>query len=270
MGGGLHSKEQELSDLKKFPQEISSFNPNFCELTAIYWAYKNLEADYYGLFHYRRFFCFSTFEAFKYRLLQCFSSGSIFYPHNLNSKILKKFKLDDENLYKIIPQYDIIKLNPWWKDNYDYKHLNLMNELDLCIQIIQEKYPQMQKALDKVVFSGKYPTSMANMMIMKKTLYFEYCEWLFDVLFTLAPKVPIQSYDTYTARIFGFFSEWMFSVWLEYKQESTKLKIKDCPLIFLQAPRKKPYFGWQIENDIKRFYFLKIRIIKRKIKSKSL
>lgn len=36
---------------------ISEFNPYYCELTGVYWAWKNLDYDYLGLVHYRRYFC---------------------------------------------------------------------------------------------------------------------------------------------------------------------------------------------------------------------
>ena len=37
---------------------ISEKNPYYCELTVQYYAWKNEDADFYGLCHYRRFFCF--------------------------------------------------------------------------------------------------------------------------------------------------------------------------------------------------------------------
>lgn len=38
-------------------ENISEKNPYYSELTAVFWAWKNLKADYIGLVHYRRHFC---------------------------------------------------------------------------------------------------------------------------------------------------------------------------------------------------------------------
>ncbi|WP_278389529.1 DUF4422 domain-containing protein, partial [Acidaminococcus fermentans] len=35
---------------------ISAKNPHYCELTGLYWAWKNLSCEYIGLCHYRRYF----------------------------------------------------------------------------------------------------------------------------------------------------------------------------------------------------------------------
>lgn len=35
---------------------ISAKNPYYCELTGIYYAWKNIPAEYLGLVHYRRYF----------------------------------------------------------------------------------------------------------------------------------------------------------------------------------------------------------------------
>ena len=46
---------------------ISKKNPFFCELTGLYWAWKNLKADYIGLAHYRRHFSLSNWFTRMFR-----------------------------------------------------------------------------------------------------------------------------------------------------------------------------------------------------------
>ena len=56
VGAALASDDFGLQRDDDGKDNISKKNPGYCELTAIYWAWKNLKADYYGLFHYRRFY----------------------------------------------------------------------------------------------------------------------------------------------------------------------------------------------------------------------
>ena len=48
-------------------ENISSKNPYYSELTGLYWAWKNLDADYIGLSHYRRYFSEKKLIPFKRR-----------------------------------------------------------------------------------------------------------------------------------------------------------------------------------------------------------
>lgn len=173
---------------------ISSKNPNYCELTGLYWIWKNVDAEYVGLCHYRRYFVSKIgFYLKKNRILKSLNGSDIILPNKYKTK-------------------DNIKQN--------YKKAHNLNDLELARAIIEKKYPDYLKSFDKVMDSntGYYH----NMFICKKELMNEYCEWIFTILFELEDMIDISNYDSYQQRVFGFLSERLMNVWLDHKNLNIK------------------------------------------------
>ena len=250
---------------------ISHLNPHFCELTAMYWAWKNVDSSYYGLFHYRRILDLSE-QAQQIRT----DYPIIVSPRSYNPK---RQGLTSENITKLLGQYDII-LPQGYKNHYDlpcdegldnygiYAHYHYAKDLDRIIELIKSRHPEMTNALEKVLFTYPPKWHIANMFIMRKDLYNEYCAWLFSLLFDLSKETDLSDYTPYQARIYGFLSERMFNIWLEYQRQTTQPRILEAPML-LFAKHTKPLIGWEINEKYKRFYLFGLRLYKKRVNPKN-
>lgn len=210
VGAALHPALGYVPD--NTGDNISAQNPNYCELTALYWAWKNLDCEYIGLCHYRRYF-----------------------GHKVYSKDIEKKKgaiFHREDYGKLLQKYDVIL--PVKRNYYietvrsQYEHAHYKKDLDEVERIISEKYPGYSDAFTRVMNRRKL--HILNMFVMKKSLFDEYCTWLFDILFELEKRTDLSGYDSYEARLFGFMSERLFNVWLERQN----LKKCEAPVVFLE------------------------------------
>lgn len=203
---------------------ISTKNQNFCELTALYWIWKNSDADIVGMVHYRRYF------------FNKFGSSSL-------ENVLKK-----EEITKILNQYDCILPQKIYiaKSNLkgQYEKLHNIADLEKCKEIIKTKYPEYEEAFDSVMESKHFYAF--NMFIMKKELLNQYAKWLFDILFELEKTIKIENYDKYNSRVYGFLSERLFNVWLE----KNKIKIKEKKVYNIEQNVLKQ----DMERIIKKIY----------------
>ncbi|WP_347460104.1 DUF4422 domain-containing protein [Clostridium sp. BL8] len=210
---------------------ISLKNTNYCELTGLYWAYKNLKCDYIGLCHYRRYF---TIKDVVSRL------------NNGKDKI--DLILTENDIEKLMKDYEIILPK---KRNYyietvrsHYKHAHYLKDLNKIEEIIKEKHVDYIDSFNYVMSGTKL--HLFNMFIMKKEDFDRYCQWLFSILFELEESTDISKYDAYQCRIFGFLSERLFNVWLHKE----KLKAKEVPVINLE----KVYWVKKAKDFLKRKY----------------
>ncbi len=196
-------------------ENISEKNPQYCELTGLYWAWKNIEADYYGLVHYRRYFVDLKKPAHK---------GDT-YQRILGREYLEKL-LQDTDI--ILPK----KRNYYIESIYShYAHTHYAEHLDCMKDIVEKRCPEYLSAYEDVLNSKK--AHMFNMVIMSRSKFSTYCTWLFPLLEELEKRIDISDYDDFQARYIGRVSEILLNVWMEKNQYS----YKELPVLMIGKVR---------------------------------
>lgn len=224
--GAIYDKREGITMLgDDTGDNISSKRQNLGEVTVLYWMWKNIKADYYGLCHYRRYFLFSDI---KYKE-NIYGEVDIDYLSDYN---IKKYNMDDDTtIHKLVDGYDLIISAP-----ADLKRVGLhslyeqystvlglhVQDLKLAIQILKEKYPQFSDAADQYM-NGKllYP---CNLGIMKYDVFHNYCEWLFNILDELESRIDLSQYSLEGHRSLGHIAERLFGIYYTYIS-------KNCPHI---------------------------------------
>lgn len=193
MGHAIHSDIGYVGD--DTGENISERNLNFCELTGLYWAWKNVDADYIGIVHYRRYF--------ESRQAGPFATK-------------KKRVIGHEELNAILATTNVVlprERHYFIETNYSqYIHAHHKRDLQVTRAIIQRKCPEYLPAYD--LYMSKTHGHHFNMFVMKRELLGHYCTWLFDILFELERELDISGYSPNDRRVFGFVSERLLDAWL--------------------------------------------------------
>ena len=234
--GAAVSKEKYADMLQDDSGDnISAKNPMYCELTAQYWAWKNLEADYYGFFHYRRYLSFSEKKYKEDRW------GNV-RENELSDVMKNKYCLSDEKIEKLVCSYDLIiseeknvlsmpgrATNVY--EQYKYGDSLHISDLDCVCDIIKDKYPEYTEDIDDYL-KGKY-SCFCNMYIMKKELFYEYMEWLFSILFEFERKVKMDDYSVEGLRTPGHLGERLLTLFYIHLKRTKNIRIKKLQTIIV-------------------------------------
>lgn len=219
---------------------ISIKNNKYCEVTAQYWAWKNAEADYYGFMHGERHFVFRDIpNSMEF-------DGVVVVPR-IDEEYKEKIGLNDEEIHTCVEGYDVILPAVVDVSSFGgisnevqfsmHEHLHAM-DLDLVCRMVLELYPEYENAISEFR-TGKY-AYWHNMFIMKKELFFEYCQWLFDVLENAEEKIDFTYSTEKEMQTLKFISECLLSIYMiKLMEDRPELKIKHLKTTFVENMNKQ-------------------------------
>lgn len=230
----------------KMSDNISDKNNIYCEMTAMYWAWKNItkiypNIDYVGLCHYRRYFNASW--SMKDKCKVAIKKLIFFWESILKHKVLdvetmksiesvnkNEFVNSTKKLQTFVKKYDVVSTKPVLFINCSTEMFFQVigrKYIDLLTEIIDEKYDKYSDAYHEQLSSNKLYAQ--NMVIAKKWIFDEYCEFVFGVLdehikltkekeICLDPLTEL-AYD----RVSGYLSEILTSTFIRYAKKKYKV-----------------------------------------------
>lgn len=221
---------------------ISAKNLNLNELTVLYWAWKNLDADYIGLCHYRRYFSSSYKFSLTHKIIK----------HSINSFLNKvKIKSHLSNLEytvkinnvpalikslnkfsKLLPSYcspNIFYIaKPWIYPNESimehYGKLHNKKNIDILHTIISKFSPEYE--VDFNIFFNGNKFSPCLMFLCSKKWFNDYMEWLFKIIPEMEKNISTKE----DPRAIAFLVERLFNVYVTHKARINALSIKYFPI----------------------------------------
>lgn len=247
LAGMLHDDEGE---------HISGKNRMYCELTAQYYAWKNLEADYYGFFHYRRYMNFT--KAYPVRLDGKYPAGrqTPYTEAGSAEQILAECALNERSIRAVVEKYDVITVLAEHMDVTVYKQFCQFHDkadLERMIAIVKKRRPQYAWACDAYM-NAKY-IYFCNMYIMKREYFFAYMQWLFPLLEEFEAEKDFSMCSGKQMRIIGYLAERLFGVYYTWLKEQKEADC--CELQYMILHENKRYLrlwkqGPRIMIDMKK------------------
>lgn len=219
---------------------ISDKRMIFCEFTVQYWAWKNVECDYYGLCHYRRYLSFAE-KKFKVNEM-----GMVYYPELTPGKKRKMGLLNSGKMAKLIEQYDVVTseyadvrrmVTPLGKaetvremwEAHDRVFFE-KSTIDMMFELIEEMYPQYAESA-KEYFSGGFHRGY-NCFVMKKELFFRMCEFQFAIMEIIEDRIDTTGYTQTMKRTPAFIGEMLYGIFIYHVTTRENVSVKEQQLVF--------------------------------------
>ena len=228
-GAALYDKNDKFLPLRDDSGEnISLKNPQYCELTVQYYAWKNQNFGFGGLMHQRRYFDLTRVYPVKrggrmpkekpYRIFDSPDKKTlklIGADRNTVNRLADEFRIIAplrENIYQSIEEY------------YNKNDRRRFDDIGLLKRIISEKYPSYSESAEEY-FSQKY-SYFCNMFLSDREMFEKYSEWLFGILSEYEVMKPEE---LFYPREQGKLAERLFGVYMTYIINNTDIPCAEAP-----------------------------------------
>ena len=224
---------------------ISEQNPLYCELTAQYWAWKNVTgAKYVGFCHYRRYFDFSDEKHEENPFGEVMDSC-------IDAESQRRYALDDASILKAVEGYDVITTGI--KDLRDfpgdfstpleqYERAPRLHVEDLrrAMDILAKHHPDYLPDID--AFLNGNTSCFCNMFIMRRAIFDDYCAWLFPLLEEFVRTTDMSTYSREALRTPGHLSERLFNIYyLHHMRTKGAWKTRQLQCVHFTDPEPARY-----------------------------
>ena len=205
---------------------ISKKDLLYCEITGLYWVWKNNTHPIVGVSHYRRLILDSRKrieKSLKKCDIMCMSTGKLY--SSIENLCLKSSDRVPEDWY-------IMK-----------KHLKIM-------------YPEYSNSAD-VVFNRDWYYA-CNIFITHQKILNDYCNWLFPLLFKIENDLDLKNRSRNQSRAIGYICEVLLPVYIYHN----KLRVKKLHVLYVEVmPAIVPTFIKKIivKNQWIHYYWLQIQ-----------
>lgn len=188
---------------------ISAKNKTYCELTATYWAWKNLkDVEYVGLAHYRRYF---------------------------------ETQFTEENIDEVFRSCDVVLAEPYLHDRYnEFKMARTLDMEDEAIFLLTLKrlFPDYEQATIDYLFGFK--DMPYNMFVMRRETFERYCEFTFGILQECERLMRPLPY-TCSMRRLGYIAEYLLPIFCLHN----KLRIRTEAVVPFIGEHTHGRYNWK-------------------------
>lgn len=218
---------------------ISNENRKYSEITVLYWVWKNYEKignpQYIGFMQYRRHFLLKE------------NGLPGMYPDNRNQIYIEDIPenyaemigMTSKNVNNILHDFDgIAAVNDtkqsirFYNENHFSQDVKYYNK---TLEIIDKYQPEISGAAHQ--YERETYHAWSQCFVIKKEHFFDYCDFLFDVLQKLDAfcKDDYAKLSVEQQRILGYAAENIWGIYWRYLKNKG-VHFKEVPLVFIKKP----------------------------------